>query len=92
MVPALPLSFAGFQPGQFREGHALDAKLIKRIPKNMIGKCLSRTQAARLVGSIERGRATERIARTGHSRTPAPYIPGYRTASLTVSQAPGGLA
>jgi hypothetical protein len=54
------VSFAGFQPGQFREGHALDAKLIKRIPKNMIGKCLSRTQAARLLGSIERGRKDAR--------------------------------
>jgi hypothetical protein len=43
-------------PGEFQVGHQLDAKLIKRIPKNMIGKCLSQAQAARLLSALERGR------------------------------------
>jgi hypothetical protein len=52
----LKASIAGLTPGEFREGHALDAKLIRRIPKQYIGKCLTRTQAARLLTSIEKGR------------------------------------
>jgi hypothetical protein len=47
---------AGLNPGEFKEGHELDAKLIKRIPKDMIGKCLSQAQAAKLLSSIERSR------------------------------------
>jgi hypothetical protein len=43
-------------PGEFQVGHQLDAKLIKRIPKNMIGKCLSQAQAARLLSALQRGR------------------------------------
>jgi hypothetical protein len=53
----LMASMAGLAPGKFREGHALDAKMVKRIPKNMIGKCLSRTQAARLLNLLQRKRA-----------------------------------
>jgi hypothetical protein len=32
-------------PADFREGHELDAKRIRKIPKDMIGKCLSSKQA-----------------------------------------------
>ena len=49
-------SLAGLQPGELKEAHQLDAKLTKRIPKDMIGKCLSQAQAARLLSSIERSR------------------------------------
>ena len=52
----LDARLAGLNPGEFQEGHQLDAKLIKRIPKDMIGKCLSQAQAAKLLSSIERSR------------------------------------
>jgi hypothetical protein len=50
-------SLADLDLGEFKEGHQLDAKMIKRIPKGMIGKRLSRTQAARLLNSLEQQRA-----------------------------------
>jgi hypothetical protein len=53
----LMVGMAGIEPGSFKEGHALDDRLSKRIPKNMIGKCLSPTQAVRLLNSWERKRA-----------------------------------
>jgi hypothetical protein len=34
--------------GEFTEGHQLDAKLIRKIPKNMLGKRLSSKQAGQL--------------------------------------------
>lgn len=33
----------------FTEGHQLDAKTVKKIPKDMIGKCLSSKQAQQLL-------------------------------------------
>lgn len=39
-------------PQTFIEGHQLDKKLIKQIPKDMIGKCLSSKQAARLLKKL----------------------------------------
>jgi hypothetical protein len=36
-------------PTTFSEGHQLDAKTIRKIPKDMIGKCLSSRQAQQLL-------------------------------------------
>ena len=47
-------SLAGLQPGEFKEGHAIDAKTAKRIPDNMIGKRLSTAQAGRLLRLLDR--------------------------------------
>jgi hypothetical protein len=47
-------SLAGLQPGEFQEGHWLEAKLVKRIPKTTIGRCLSATEAKRLLGLLDR--------------------------------------
>ena len=43
----------GGEPGAFQEGHALDKKLIKKIPKDMIGKCLSSKQAGSLLKRLQ---------------------------------------
>jgi hypothetical protein len=45
--------------GEFSEGHLVDPKVIKRIPKNLIGQCLPSTQAAR--ASAIRARHEARI-------------------------------
>ncbi|MEA2903044.1 MAG: hypothetical protein QOI12_431 [Alphaproteobacteria bacterium] len=39
----------GGQEGEFSEGHQLDEKMAKRIPKKMIGRQLSSGEAARLL-------------------------------------------
>jgi hypothetical protein len=35
--------------GEFQEGHALDAKMTKKVPKGQIGKPLTRKQATALL-------------------------------------------
>jgi hypothetical protein len=40
------------EPGEFIEGHQLDAKTIKKIPKNMIGTCLSSKRAEQLLKKL----------------------------------------
>src|SRR5262245_5288773 len=43
-------ALAGLDGGfEFREGHELDAKTAKKVPKASIGKCLSPKQAAALL-------------------------------------------
>jgi hypothetical protein len=42
----------GLEPGSFIEGHQLDKKLIKKIPKDMIGKPLSSKQAQQLLKKL----------------------------------------
>ena len=37
------------EPGDFTEGHQLDAKTARKIPKTLIGKCLSPRQAEQLL-------------------------------------------
>jgi hypothetical protein len=37
------------QKGEFQEGHQIDSKTAKRIPKQMIGRTLSREEAERLL-------------------------------------------
>jgi hypothetical protein len=57
LQPAASLIFArlaagvkhGLDADSFQEGHQLDAKTVKKIPKDMVGKCLSGTQAEKLL-------------------------------------------
>jgi len=62
--PAITLLYARLavtmhdgEPGDFVEAHPLDQKLIKRTPKDMIGKQLTAAQAQRLLTKLERPRA-----------------------------------
>ena len=50
-------AIAGLDAGEFKEGHALDAKMARRIPKEMIGRALSAAQAKRLLTLLDRKRA-----------------------------------
>jgi hypothetical protein len=36
-------------PGEFREGHELDDKIARKVPKGMIGRVLSRKEATALL-------------------------------------------
>lgn len=40
--------------GLFQDGHELDAKTAARVPKNMIGRCLSSEEALQLLNRIDR--------------------------------------
>lgn len=40
--------------GEFQEGHELDAKTAKKIPKPQIGKILSRAQASALLKKLDK--------------------------------------
>jgi hypothetical protein len=40
--------------GEFQEGHELDAKTAKKVPKAMVGKVLSRKQAAALLKKLDK--------------------------------------
>ncbi len=40
--------------GEFQEGHELDAKTAKKIPKTQIGKMLSRAQATALLKKLDK--------------------------------------
>jgi hemolysin activation/secretion protein len=42
------------EPGNFSEGHHLDAKTVKRIPKEMVGRCLSSKEAQQLLKRLEK--------------------------------------
>jgi hypothetical protein len=42
-------SVADLDHGTFAEGHPLDDKMAKRVPKKLIGRRLTRTQAADLL-------------------------------------------
>lgn len=50
MVNAL----AGLDEGTFVEGHELDSKTAKRVPKGKIGRRLSQRQAAQLLRLLDR--------------------------------------
>jgi hypothetical protein len=47
-------AIAGFETGPFSEGHQLDGKTIRKIPKSLIGKPLSQRQARQLLSKIIR--------------------------------------
>ena len=38
--------------GEFKEGHALDAEMVRKVPKKMIGRVLSRKEAAALFEDV----------------------------------------
>jgi hypothetical protein len=38
--------------GEFQEGHELDPKTAKKVPKGMIGRVLSRTEATALLKNL----------------------------------------
>ena len=40
--------------GEFQEGHRLETKMAKKVPKALIGKILSRTQAAALLKKLDK--------------------------------------
>jgi hypothetical protein len=42
------------EPGEFIEGHQLERKHIRKIPKDMIGKCLSPKQSQKLLNLLSR--------------------------------------
>lgn len=43
----------GLDAGIFTEGHQLDAKLLKRVPKKMIGRRLTQDEATKLLANFE---------------------------------------
>jgi hypothetical protein len=45
-------AFAGLDEGTFTEGHELDRKTTKQVPKAMIGRRLSQDEAKRLLGKF----------------------------------------
>jgi hypothetical protein len=47
-------TLAGIVKGEFQEGHALDTKTTKKIPKALIGKVLSRVQATALLKNLDK--------------------------------------
>jgi hypothetical protein len=46
-------ALAGIE-GEFQEGHELDTKTAKRVPKAQIGKILSRPQATALLKKLDK--------------------------------------
>ena len=42
------------EPGEFVEGHQLDRKYVRKVPKDMIGKCLSPRQSQTLLNRLSR--------------------------------------
>jgi hypothetical protein len=50
-VARLRAALAGME-GEFQEGHALDAKMTKKVPKKMIGRALSRKEATALLKKL----------------------------------------
>ncbi len=38
--------------GKFQDGHELDAKTVKKVPKTMIGRALSRKEATALLKKL----------------------------------------
>ena len=60
ILPASALVYArldaakmGLDEGTFVEGHQLDDKLSRRVPKNMIGRRLSQDEATKLLKKFE---------------------------------------
>ena len=47
----LKAALAGIE-GEFQEGHELDAKMAKKVPKAQIGKPLTRKQASALLKKL----------------------------------------
>jgi hypothetical protein len=45
-------ALAGLGEGAFTEGHELDGKTEKRVPKGMIGRRLSQGEAKRLLAKL----------------------------------------
>ena len=43
---------AGLDEGTFTEGHELDGKTAKQVPKSMIGRRLSQEEAKRLLDKL----------------------------------------
>jgi hypothetical protein len=50
-------ALAGLDEGTFTEGHELDRKTKKQIPKAMIGRRLSQQEAKRLLAKFDWGNA-----------------------------------
>ena len=46
-------ALAGLDQGDFTEGHALDSKTEKQVPKAMIGRRLSGEEAKRLLAKFK---------------------------------------
>jgi hypothetical protein len=46
-------SLDGLDEGTFTEGHELDGKTEKQVPKTMIGRRLSQTEAKRLLANFK---------------------------------------
>jgi len=45
-------SFAELDEGEFTEGHELDSKTEKQVPKAMVGRRLSQEEAKRLLAKL----------------------------------------
>jgi hypothetical protein len=50
----LVAALKNLEPGEFVEGHELERKHIRKIRKEMIGKCLSPRQSQQLLNSLSR--------------------------------------
>jgi hypothetical protein len=46
-------ALSGLDAGEFTEGHELDGKTEKQVPKEMIGRRLSQAEAKRLLAKFE---------------------------------------
>jgi hypothetical protein len=49
----LRASLANLDQGEFTEGHALDSKTEKQVPKEMVGHRLSQEEAKRLLAKFD---------------------------------------
>jgi hypothetical protein len=49
----LKAALADLDGGEFAEGHELDAKMERRIPKSLIGRRLSQAQAHKLLAKLD---------------------------------------
>jgi hypothetical protein len=46
-------ALAGLDEGEFTEGHELDSKTEKQVPKEMVGRRLSQGEAKKLLANLE---------------------------------------
>jgi hypothetical protein len=52
IVTARVRAILGNVSGEFQDGHALDSKTVKKVPKKMIGRALSRKEATALLKKL----------------------------------------
>ena len=53
LIARMRASLAGVDEGEFTDGHELDGKTEKQVPKEMIGRRLSQEEAKRLLAKFD---------------------------------------